>query len=59
MMPDRGYPMSGWRLEGSTRVRATWLGIAIVEELWEHEDGRREWRRATATIHALNAGKSA
>ena len=52
-MPDRGYQMDGWRREGSTRVRSTWLGLAMLEEFWEHEDGRREWRRATATIYTL------
>lgn len=50
-MPDRGYQLNGWRREGSTRIRSTWFGIAVVEEFWENEDGRREWRRSPNLIH--------
>lgn len=45
-MPDAGYRMDGWRAPGIYRLRPTWFGIVIAEELWEHEDSRREWRRA-------------
>ena len=54
-MPDLGYPAGGWRREGSPRIRSTWLGLAVLEEFWQHEDGRREWRRASATVHYLNS----
>lgn len=43
-MPERGFQLDGWRTAEQMRVRQGWFR-AVIEELWEHEDGRREWRR--------------
>lgn len=50
MPSEREYPTSGWRRAYETRLRPAWFGIAIMEELWECEDGRRQWRKFHGTM---------
>lgn len=45
-MPDRGYPMDGWRSVNRYRLRTTWFGFVVAEQLWESRDGSKQWRRA-------------
>jgi hypothetical protein len=44
-MPDKGYPIDGWRSTGDIRLRPTLLGLAVIEELVEYEDGQVRWVR--------------
>lgn len=46
--PDRDS--FGGFATGAIRMRPTLFGLAICEELYEHGDGRREWRRAQSAI---------
>ena len=48
-MPDMGYRMDGWHSSGEIRIRSTIFGCRI-EELFEHKDGSRQWRRAATTV---------
>jgi hypothetical protein len=43
-MPDRGFPIDGWRSTDHTRIYQGWFRV-VMQRLWEHEDGRREWRK--------------
>ncbi len=46
--PDRDF--GGGFATGAVRVRPTFFGLAICEELYEHGDGRREWQRSRSVI---------
>lgn len=46
--PDRDS--IGGFVTGAVRVRPSFFGIAVCEELYEHGDGRREWRRSQTAI---------
>ncbi|MCW5693818.1 MAG: hypothetical protein KIT48_15770, partial [Pseudolabrys sp.] len=49
--PDRyPEPPPPWNADGShetgrLRVRPSWFGFAVVEELVEYRDGRQRWER--------------
>jgi hypothetical protein len=46
-MPNKGFPIGGWRRVGvgSIRLRPTFFGLAIIEELIEDCFGTVRWVR--------------
>lgn len=42
--PPLDYGIWGWTPLPRLRARAAWFGT-LVDQLWEHEDGSRQWRR--------------
>lgn len=38
------FTATGWGCTHEMRLRQVWFWCTL-EELWVHEDGRREWRR--------------
>lgn len=44
-MPTMGFMLSGWRPTEITRLHQGWLFVTL-QRLYEHRDGRREWRKA-------------
>lgn len=48
--PPRDFNMAGWACIAEIRVRPTFFGLARMEQLWQHKDGRREWRRCDYAV---------
>ena len=44
-MPTQSPYSLGWRKTGKRRIRTGFLGFAVIEELYEHVDETRLWRR--------------
>lgn len=42
-IPPLDFDVAGWTPLPKRRVRQAWFR-AVLEELWEHRDGSREWR---------------
>jgi hypothetical protein len=43
-MPGMPFMMSGWRPTAETRLVQGWFRVRL-QRLYEHRDGRREWRK--------------
>lgn len=55
----RDYCVGGYIPTGQYRVRMHWLGVAVLEQLYEYQDGRRLWRREPVGSSVLIGGKTA
>lgn len=44
-MPEQQHNIYGDCKLDKYRLRLTWFGLAVVEELWESGDGTKHWKK--------------
>ena len=54
--PPSDFTLGGWYI-ADLRIRASWFGLSVVEELYVYRDGTKKWKRAWGGTEAWRRGR--